>query len=440
MEFGLHPLRSWAYKPNKPQLSAGIAWKPSSLSVDRSIESVLAYGNGRSYGDSCLNSAGAVFDARHMNRILDFDTSSGVITGEAGLLLTDILNIVVPKGWFFPVCPGTSQITLAGAVANDVHGKNHHKDGTLGLHVKRFGLLRSNGTLYECSRDQNADLFSATIGGLGLTGFISDVSIQLFPIRSSLMEIRYDTFKGLDAFASLSNRRKHHYQYTVAWIDCANSGDNFARGVFMSANHLASTEPLDTKNGRKNSFTIPFNFPSKCLNKYSIRALNSLYFRHYKMLDQKTVRQDYRQFFFPLDTINNWNRIYGSKGFHQYQFVIPLNRMDVMEKVFSIIVDAGMGSFLAVLKEFGSISSPGLISFPREGWCLALDFAERGAKTIELINKINVHVMNANGAVYPAKDRLMTPQTFFTSFPELSRYLPFKDAAFSSDFWKRVHG
>lgn len=441
MELMSGRVRSWGFVPDREQRFVKPSWVPARLSLNSEFNTVLPYGNGRSYGDSCLNGEGVLIDTRLLDRFIKFDEETGVLTGEPGLKLTDVLDLVVRKGWFFPVCPGTSYVTLGGALANDVHGKNHHRDGTLGRHVLRIKLLRSDGNSIECSPKENPELFGATIGGLGLTGLITEVSIQLIPIRSSSMTVRFDLFTGLDAFAKLSARRKEQFQYTVAWLDCANSGTKFARGVFISANHSDLALAQDViKHERGKDLNIPFNFPSKCLNTYSIQAFNNLYYAKHLRLDKRIIKQHYREYFFPLDGLSNWNRIYGGNGFHQYQFVVPLGRMDVMEEVLRYIVDSGLGSFLAVLKEFGSLQSPGILSFPREGWCLALDFSDRGEQTKRLIFRINELVMKGGGAVYPAKDRIMTRETFERSFDRISEFLPHTDKKFSSDFWKRVHG
>ena len=381
-----------------------------------------------------------------MNRFVEFDREQGMLTAKAGVLLRDVLDLIVPAGWFLPVSPGTALATLGGALANDVHGKNHHRDGTFGCFINRFSLMRSDGQMLECSAQTNAELFAATIGGLGLTGLVTELTIRLLPVNSPHLDVRYDTFKGLDAFAALSASRKTDYQYTVAWLDCASGGSRFARGVFMSANHSVSAQ-RPTAGGRLNSantatrsaITFPVDLPQWILNSYSIRAFNAAYFNRHRWLHGKTVQQHYQSFFYPLDAINRWNRIYGTGGFHQYQFVVPLNALADMQKMLQRIVQSGMGSFLAVLKEFGSVPSPGWLSFPREGYCLALDFANRGEKTRQLIQELDILVRESGGAVYPAKDRLMSKDTFQHSFPEHEQFARWIDPGFSSDFWERVN-
>jgi len=411
----------------------------------------LPVGNGRSYGDSCLLDGYSVLQTTKLNRLIHFDRETGVIKCESGVLLSDLLPLIVPQGWFLPVTPGTSFITLGGAVANDVHGKNHHCDGTFGRFVRQIDLLRSDGSLIHCSLSDNADLFAATIGGLGLTGVITTVEIQLMPITSSYLDVRYDAFSSLDEYATLSTASMKDHRYNVAWMDCT-TPYTAGRGVLMSANHAA---PLlenanQTNVGSKASSTelltgdltptlsIPFNCPKHLLNRYSLRAFNTLYYNRQKRKVDKAVRQHYQPYFYPLDAIGHWNRIYGSNGFHQYQFTVPNEALTVMSDCLNQIVDSGMGSFLAVLKEFGDMPSPGLLSFPRKGYCLALDFAERGDKTIALIKKLDAQVREAGGAAYPAKDKLMSAQSFQQYFPQWEAFSHHIDPKLSSDFWQRV--
>jgi len=391
---------------------------PNALS--RSVEhekSALPFGNGRSYGDSCLNSAGQLVDTKNLDRIISFDTELGVICVEPGVSFATLLKIVTPHGWFLPVSPGTSQVSVGGAIANDVHGKNHHCDGTFGCFVERISLLRSTGESRVCSADDNAELFQATIGGLGLTGIITSATIRLLKIGSTDMDVRTDEFHGLAEFAELSKQRKDDYRYTVAWIDCASAGDAFARGIFLSANHAQAGTLSNRK--KSSALSVPFALPSWLLNRYSIKWFNQLYFLSQRRNSGKTQTQHYQSYFYPLDSINNWNRIYGSRGFYQYQFVVPLSKMDVLETMLER-------------------ASPGMLSFPREGYCLALDFANRGQRTEKLIQELDKMVQQAGGAAYPAKDRLMSAESFQSYFPQLDRFKAQIDPHFSSDFWRRV--
>jgi len=431
---------AWGYKPPTDQIASSPLWRDSIANTlpnsDQDALSTLAFGNGRSYGDSCLNSEGQLVDTKDLNRFISFDRESGLVCVESGVSFATLLDTIVPQGWFLPVSPGTSEVSVGGAIANDVHGKNHHCDGTFGCFVESLTLLRSSGELLNCSNETNPELFQATIGGLGLTGIITTATIRLLKINGTNMDVRTDEFHGLAAFAELSRQRKDDYRYTVAWIDCASGGDAFARGIFLSANHADTGERTQIKKSK--TLGIPFSLPSWLLNRYSIKLFNQFYFHRQARNSGKTLTQHYRSYFYPLDAISNWNRIYGSKGFYQYQFVVPLSEMDVLETILERIVESGMGSFLAVLKEFGQLSSPGMLSFPREGYCLALDFANRGKRTERLILELDKMVREAGGAAYPAKDRLMSTESFQSYFPMLDKFKNHIDPHFSSDFWRRV--
>lgn len=429
--------RSWGVVPSKPQLSHNPNWSSDLQCLFSNEKQTLAVGNGRSYGDSCLLSQHSVIKMTAMNRLIDFDFEKGLLIAEAGVLLSDLLQIIVPQGWFLPVTPGTSYVTLGGAVANDVHGKNHHCDGTIGRFIQSLDVLTSDLKTNHCSAENNRDLFNATIGGLGLTGVITRVEIKLIPILSGWMDVRYDSFASLAEFANLSAQMKDDHQYTVAWMDCATPG-TAGRGVLMSANHSAdgdlSVGTLEPK------ITIPFSCSSKLLNTYSIRAFNAVYYKIQKRKVGGIQHEHYQPYFYPLDSLGNWNRIYGRKGFHQYQFVVPSNALTSLSTILDTVVKSGMGSFLAVLKEFGDISSPGMLSFPRPGYCLALDFSERGSRTTKLIKNLDAQVRDAGGAAYPAKDKLMSAESFQQYFPNWDAFQSYVDPKCSSDFWNRVVG
>jgi len=431
---------AWGYKPPTEQYARSPVWRDVvSTALTDSVEqeqSMLPFGNGRSYGDSCLNSSGQLIDSKNLDRFISFDRELGLICVEPGVSFATLLDIITPHGWFLPVSPGTSQVSVGGAIANDVHGKNHHCDGTFGCFVDNFVLLRSTGEQLVCSATKNANLFQATIGGLGLTGIITSATIRLLKISSTDMEVRTDEFHGLAQFAQLSRQRKDDYRYTVAWIDCVSDGNAFARGIFLSANHAETGKLANVKKSKP--LGIPFSLPSWLLNRYSIKMFNQFYFHSQRRNGGKTKTQHYQSYFYPLDSISNWNRIYGSRGFYQYQFVVPLAKMDVLETILERIVESGMGSFLAVLKEFGQLPSPGMLSFPREGYCLALDFANRGKRTERLIFELDSMVREAGGAAYPAKDRLMCTESFQSYFPMLDKFKTQIDPHFSSDFWRRV--
>ncbi len=397
---------------------------------------LLPYGNGRSYGDSCLNDGGALLDMRGLDRFLSFDHSTGILRCEAGVLLADILALVVPVGWFLPVTPGTRFVTVGGAIANDVHGKNHHRTGTFGQHVQRLALRRSDQGVVLCSVTENADLFHATIAGLGLTGAIVWAEIQLRPIANAAMDTETIRFSNLDAFFDLSGESDRDYEYTVAWIDCLAQGKSLGRGLFMRGNHATPQEKLPAPPGKTRGFPVDMPFP--LVNAWSLRAFNSLYYRKQFAQMRRTITH-YEPFFYPLDGVLHWNRFYGRRGFLQYQCVVPPeSAKESIRALLEIIATARSGSFLAVLKVFGNRFSPSLLSFPRPGATLALDFPNQGQHTLDLLDQLDTIVASAGGAVYPAKDARMSGEHFRQYFPRWEEFQRYIDPRFSSSFWRRV--
>lgn len=398
--------------------------------------SLLPYGNGRSYGDSCLNHGGVLLDMRGLDRLLSFDRHTGIMRCEAGVLLAEILTFIAPMGWFLPVTPGTRFVTVGGAIANDVHGKNHHWAGTFGQHILRLALRRSDQGVVLCSADENPALFNATIGGLGLTGVILWAEIQLRPIANSAVEGETIRFPHLDAFFDQSRESDRDYEYTVAWIDCLARGKSLGRGLFMRGNHAAPQEGLPVSPRKTRSFPIDLPFP--LVNAFSLRAFNSLYYRKQLTRVRRTFTH-YEPFFYPLDGIRHWNRMYGRRGFLQYQCVVPPeSAKESLRALLGTIATARSGSFLAVLKVFGNRVSPGLLSFPRPGATLALDFPNQGQRTLDLLDQLDKIVASACGAVYPAKDARMSGEHFRQYFPRWKEFQSYIDPRFSSSFWRRV--
>ncbi|WP_213947866.1 FAD-binding oxidoreductase [Luteibacter sp. dw_328] len=399
--------------------------------------SYLPYGNGRSYGDSCLNDGGVLLHTRGLDRFIAFDPATGELTCEAGTLLADILDLAVPQGWFLPVTPGTRFVTVGGAIANDVHGKNHHRSGTFGHHVRAFELLRSDGSRMRCTADENADWFAATIGGLGLTGLVTHATLQLRRIAGPWMVTESHRFGELSEFFALSAGSEADYEYTVAWIDCAATGASLGRGLFSRANH-APSRPSARPTPATRRLSVPLTPPVSMIGPLTLRAFNQFYYhrQHGKVAHAVT---HYEPFFYPLDAIGGWNRLYGPRGFLQYQCVVPPGAaMDAMATLVRIIAAAGGGSFLAVLKQFGEQLSPGMLSFPRPGTTLALDFPFRGPTTLDLLNRLDDVVAEAGGAVYPAKDARMSGTRFRQYFPQWEAFSRYIDPRFSSSFWRRV--
>lgn len=412
-------------------------WRPRSLDLSGLPATALPYGAGRSYGDVCLNHGGGLIDCRGLDRFIGFDRAEGVLACEAGATLAEILGLVVPCGWFLPVTPGTSLITLGGAIANDVHGKNHHRAGAFGRHVRRLELLRSDGARLICSPSRNPELFAATVGGMGLTGLITWAEIQLKPLSSPELTVETIKFHGLEEFEELSRRSDQHWEYTVAWLD-ALSRKNPQRGLFMRAKHLPGPTERPKAGARPRALLgAPFDWPGWVLNAWTLRAFNLLYYHRQRPRLKKTV-QHFDGFLYPLDAIDQWSRIYGRKGMMQFQCVVPFGQSEALRAMLDMIARAGAGSFLAVIKAFGDIPSPGLISFPRPGITFALDFAFKGPKTLALFKELIAVTRAAEGALYPAKDACMGPedfQAFYPHWPELAKHV---DPRFSSSFWRRV--
>jgi FAD/FMN-containing dehydrogenase len=396
----------------------------------------IAYGNGRSYSDVCLNDGGFLLDTRRLDKFISFDRANGRLACEAGVLLSEILDLVVPQGWFLPVTPGTRQVTVGGAIANDVHGKNHHRAGSFSRHVLQLGLRRSDGTLRICGPGQDRDWFSATVGGLGLTGVILWAEIQLTPISGPMMTTQARRFNNLDEFWSLNSEASAAWPYTVAWVDCISSTPGrLGRGVLFCGRHASESAADVTPSSR--SWRIGVEPPFSLINKWSVSAFNGLYFRGHG-----TTRIDsshYVPFFYPLDRVEDWNRLYGPRGFFQYQCVLPPQQaVSAVAVMLERIARSGEASFLAVLKTFGDAAPLGMLSFARPGVTLAVDFPNRGAATAQLFSSLDDIVMDAHGALYPAKDARMPAKVFQTGYPRASEFARFIDPKASSSFWRRV--
>jgi FAD/FMN-containing dehydrogenase len=342
----------------------------------------------------------------------------------------------VPHGWFLPATPGTKFVTLGGAIANDVHGKNHSSDGTFGRYVRAFELLRSDGSRRLCLPTENAEFYSATIGGLGLTGFIVWAEIQLLKIQNAFVDDDSFQCQNLDHCLQLFEQSKTSHQYRVAWIDCLAQGDALGRGIFSRANHC-SNKTLSAMPVPRKKLSVPLTFPPYVLNKYTVSAFNALYFRKLGAT-KKSARLDYDTFFYPLDNIHHWNRIYGPRGFLQYQCVVAREPRAALHALLKRIAGSGQASFLSVLKEFGGLQSPGMLSFPRKGFTLALDFPNLGQSTLNLLDDLDAIVREAEGAIYPAKDARMSPDMYRFGYSAIEKFSQYIDPKFSSSFWRRV--
>src|SRR5687768_4426514 len=402
-------LAGWGNFP----VQTGHLFRPEKRSQLRAIlrdggqPSYISRGLGRSYGDAALNDAGGVILQERLNRFISFDPTSGTLECEAGVSLEEILDVFVPRGFFPAVSPGTKFVTVGGAIAADIHGKNHHYDGCISEFVDSFTLLTGNGEVLNCSRGENADAFWATIGGMGLTGIILDVRMRLRPIETAYVTVDYKKAPSLDAALDAFSKGDEQYRYSVAWIDCLASGASLGRSILMRGNTAGAEDlPVDQRSdplciSPKRKKSIPINMPGFALNRLSVKAFNALFYRKHN--DERRV-VNYDQFFYPLDSINNWNRMYGKRGFVQYQCVLPpeSSRTGLVQLLESIS-SAKLASFLAVLKTFGPENS-GLLSFPRAGSTLALDLPYKGEKLTELLDRLDRIVLEHGGRVYLAKD------------------------------------
>tara|TARA_E500000331_G_scaffold180174_1_gene173523 strand:- start:3743 stop:5032 length:1290 start_codon:yes stop_codon:yes gene_type:complete len=396
----------------------------------------LAHGLGRSYGDVCLNENENLILTNKLNEVLEFNKETGVLKCNAGISLKEILNLIAPNGWFLPVVPGTRYVSIGGAIANDIHGKNHHKFGSFGNFVESFKLLRSNGEIMNCSKNENKDYFKATIGGMGLTGIIISAEIKLIKIESEYIDTTTLRYESLKEYWEINQEAEKNFDYTVSWVDCSIKNNGGLRGVFHSGNH---SENNPTKKNKKDiSVPVPFTPPFSLVNNLTMKIINETYYKINKTENFKP--QHYKTFFFPLDMIGSWGKAYGSKGFFQYQFVIPSESgIDGINKILNEIKNHGQVPALGVLKTFGDIESVGMMSFPREGLTMALDFQNKGLETLNFLDRLDKIVMEYGGALYPAKDSRMSKDIFENSFPNLNEFSNFIDPKFSSSFWRRVN-
>jgi len=428
-------LHSWNRLPKITPDSIRVLAEPELPATDETPGPLCIYGNGRSYGDVCLSDQGTLLHTRQLDRFLNFDRRNGILRCQSGVTLEEILQLIVPHGWFLPSTPGTRYVTAGGALANDVHGKNHHESGTFAHHVTAFELVRSNGERLLCTPEQNSNWFRATIGGLGLTGLISWVEIQLMPVQNPWVWVESQRFANLDEFWLLNAAAEKQWPYTVAWIDCLARNKSRGRGILLAGRHAASQTSLPSY--RETPLSVPLTPPISLVNGLSLRSFNALYYR--QPVKPQGGLCHYSPYFYPLDAIKNWNRIYGHKGFYQYQCVLPPeNAKEATSELLKAIAESGQGSFLAVLKTFGHKESLGMLSFARPGTTLALDFPNRDQKTLKLFERLDAIVSAAGGALYPAKDARMPATLFKSGFPEWEQFSSFIDPAFSSHFWRRI--
>ncbi len=398
-------------------------------------DELIPYGNGRSYGDSALSPH--IINMRPKDYFIDFDGESGLLHVQAGVLLSEILESFVPRGWFLKVTPGTKLITIGGAIASDIHGKNHHVGGCFSECLQEFTIMLAEGEVVTCSKETTPELFKATCGGMGLTGVIIDAKIYLKKINSRYIDQTTiktknlkETFEAFEEYKALP--------YSVAWIDCLAKGDQIGKCLLM-VGVFRDDLKLDYK--KKKQLSIPFNFPSFALNNWSVRAFNWLYYGKVKERVSKQ-KVDIDTFFYPLDAIGHWNRIYGKNGFTQYQFILPKETSyEGLEEILTAISNSGKGSFLAVLKLYGK-ANDNWLSFPIEGYSLALDFKiEKGL--FELLDQLDKIVIKYEGRIYLTKDVRVSKETFEKGYPEIETFRQYRkekkmDTKFQSLQSKRV--
>ncbi len=409
--------------------------------------SLICRGQGRGYGDAAISSVGQVMLMERLNRFLAFDSATGILTAEAGVTLAEVLETFVPRGWFPAVTPGTQEVSLGGAVAADVHGKNHHHEGSFGAHVTELELILADGRRQRCSPDQEAALFWATVGGMGLTGIITEVSFRLIPVETAAIVVQHYQAPNLETTYQWLEDSAHDDKYTVAWIDCASRGAKLGRGIVIGGHHArrdelpaAWGEPLRPRPQRRR--TIPFDLPALALNRLTVAAFNERYYRH-QGGKQGLFITDYSTFFYPLDALSHWNRLYGRRGFLQYQAAIPQPQaLEGVRRLLEHLTESRQVAFLAVLKRFGP-GNPAPLSFPLAGYTLALDVPMRGEKVLTLLQQLDEIVIEFGGRVYLAKDARLSPESLRAMYPRLKEWQQVKHAIdpegrFQSDLSRRL--
>ena len=432
----MRPVSSWGRLSADPHHVVG-------LSDPRKVREALscggapgvAHGMGRSYGDACLNPQGTLWLTTGLDHFIAFDDRTGRLVCEVGVLLRDIQRLAVPRGWILPVTPGTQLVTVGGAIANDVHGKNHHVLGAFGDHVQRLTLLRTDGETIQCGPDERPDWFAATVGGVGLTGVIVQAEIQLRRIPGPWLETETIPYANLDEFFQLADDSEAQWEHTVSWIDCIPGSGG--RGVFMRGNPVAA-ERQPVPPGRQ--LTMPIVPPVSLVNRLSLRPFNMAYYHLKKWRAGRAVTH-YEPFFYPLDNLLEWNRMYGPRGFFQYQSVVPRGvARDAVQSMLQEIARFGDGSFLAVLKTFGNREPAGMLSFAQPGATLALDFPNHGERTQKLFARLDAIVTEARGRIYLAKDARMPRALFEAGYPRLPEFLKYRDRGISSGLSRRLMG
>lgn len=412
-------------------------WRPNWCGEDLPEGPLLPFGNGRSQGDVALLDAGTLIDMRGLNRFISVDWEAGTITCEAGVLLRDILAVTLPKGWILPVTPGTGFVTVGGAIANDVHGKNHHAAGSFGHHVESLTLRRSDGRTLACSATENKEMFRATIGGLGLTGLVEQATLKLQRIESGMVDVETVRTKHVREFFDLAVAADKDWDYTIYWVDGAAPVGQIGRGWFERGRLSRGGDGLIQP--RKPLVSIKFRLPLSAVNGLTARVFCAAWYHRPRGV---AARVGYSGFLFPLDVVGDWNRLYGPMRTVKFQMVLPLAvAPDVVEKVLLKVRAAGQVPCISTMKLMGSMKPAGLLSFPSAGVSLTLeDMWYEGAKTDTMLRALEELVLGAGGALYPAKDSTMSPAAYSASYPNVGKFMACKDPLFTSLFWQRVGG
>lgn len=428
------PVTSWGRLSHHPHDVHCLASQQTAPLVLGRHKPGIAYGMGRSYGDACLNPGGVLWPTRGLDHFIHFDERTGRLRCEGGVLLRDIQQLAIPRGWMLAVTPGTQWVSVGGAIANDVHGKNHHAAGSFGNHVLHLRLLRTDGELIDCSPAYRTDWLTATVGGLGLTGVILEAELQLKKVNSAWLDTETVPYESLEEFFQIADESAQ-WEYTVSWVDCLST--RRTRGLFMRGNP-AEQGPAHPPRAR--SLSMPFTPPVSLVNRLTLRPFNTAYY-YANLSRPRSAKTFYAPFFYPLDHIRDWNRMYGPAGFFQYQCVIPNEyRTSAIHSMLTEIARSGEGSFLSVLKTFGEVESVGLLSFPRAGVTLALDFPNRGNNTLALFDRLDGIVREVGGRIYPAKDARMPRDLFEAGYPRHREFLPYRDPGISSSLSRRLLG
>ena len=432
----MQKLSSWGRLSNEPH---NVVELGQALPLNAQIsgrQKAIAFGMGRSYGDVNLNPQGTVWRTTGLDRLIAFNEESGLLECQAGVLLRDIQRLFIPRGWSLPVTPGTQMVTVGGAIANDIHGKNHYRYGCFGDHVRALTLVRTTGETIQCGPASEPNWFYATVGGLGLTGLIASAQIQLKKTLGPWLNTETIPYGSLPDFFKIAGESEKSWEHSVSWIDCL-SGQN-SRGIFLRAN--VTGDESTNRPTRAKTLTMPVVPPMSMVNSLTLKPFNALYF-NINQFKAGQRRAHYESFFYPLDNISHWNRMYGPKGFYQYQSVIPTASGEQATKdMLQVISQSGQGSFLAVLKTFSERQSVGMLSFAQPGVTLALDFPNLGDKTLRLFDSLDAIVRQAQGRIYAAKDARMPRALFEAGYPRLQEFSAFRDPGMSSALSRRLMG